>query len=194
MTLLLQPFTLLNYYFLKWVHSRFKALLSCAQQLQCRYCNDKLKSQAPPTEQHEDMLRLYGKVVFRNPHRITGQVRGSTAPWTFIVKGQLVYRNNKIRFHPDLSAEVHKQQWEFYEARKRVRKKGIDKYQIISPAKLLVSDPRRTHTLSPRQQLFTGLLRDCEKRHREELITDVQRHLYKLNTNWINHFPLSSFF
>ena len=33
--------------------SRFKAVLSCAQQLQCRYGNGKLNSQAPPTMQHK---------------------------------------------------------------------------------------------------------------------------------------------
>lgn len=61
--------------------------------------------------------------VKERAHRIIRQMRNPSAPQTFIVrflnhqdkehvwkalrvKGQVTYRNNKIRFHPDLSAEV----------------------------------------------------------------------------------------
>ena len=78
-------------------------------------------------------------VILERAQRITGPARvPASSPRTFIVKfqnyrdkehvwrasrakGQLIYKNNGIRFLPDLSAEVYKQQRGFYEVRQKLR-------------------------------------------------------------------------
>lgn len=112
-------------------------------------------------------MRFYGKmVILERAHRITGSTSAPTSsPRTFIVKflnyrdkeriwrasrakGQLIYKNNSIRFPPDLSVEVYKQQRDFYEVRQKLREKGVDKQRMLFPAKLLVTHEGRTHTFN----------------------------------------------
>lgn len=105
-------------------------------------------------------------VILERAHGITGSTSAPTSsPRTFIVKflnyrdkehiwrasrakGQLIYKNNSIRFPPDLSVEVYKQQRDFYEVRQKLREKGVDKHRMLFPAKLLVTHEGRTHTFN----------------------------------------------
>ncbi|KAJ8012456.1 hypothetical protein DPEC_G00042970 [Dallia pectoralis] len=109
-------------------------------------------------------LSVQPPVILERAHRITGPARGPTSSSrTFIVKfqnyrdkervwrasrakGQLIYKNNNIRFHPDLSAEVYKQQRDFYDVRQKLRERGVDKHRMLYPAKLLVTHGGRAHT------------------------------------------------
>lgn len=61
-------------------------------------------------------------------------------------KGKVLYNNEQVRFHPDLSAGVHKMQRAYDEVRKKLRDKGIHKHRIIFPARLLVTHDERSHT------------------------------------------------
>ena len=55
---------------------QFMASLSCAQQLQCRCGNEKLKSQAPPTEQHRTIgVNKTDKIVQVNTNKIENSAR-----------------------------------------------------------------------------------------------------------------------
>lgn len=120
-------------------------------------------------------------VILERAHHITGSARAPTStPQTFIVKfqnyrdkervwrasrakGQLIYKNNNIRFHPDLSAEVYKQQRDFYEVRQKLRENGVDKHRMLFPAKLLVTHGGRTHTFNTPAavyQFIAGLRED----------------------------------
>lgn len=53
------------------------------------------------------------------------------------VKGNAFYNNEQGRFHPDLSAGIHKMQRDYDGVRKRLRDKGIHKHGIIFPVRLL---------------------------------------------------------
>ncbi len=61
------------------------------------------------------------------------------------IKGKILYGNEQVRFHPDLSAGVHKMQHSYDEVRKKLRDKGIDKHRIIFAARLLVTHNDRSH-------------------------------------------------
>lgn len=105
-------------------------------------------------------LNVQPPVVLERAHRITRSTSAPTStPRTSIVKflnyqdkervwrasrakGQLIYKNNSVRFHPDLSAEVYKQQREFYEVRQKLREKGVDKHRILFP---VACDPWGTY-------------------------------------------------
>lgn len=63
------------------------------------------------------------------------------------IKGKILYDNEQVRFHPDLSAGVHKIQRSYDEVQKKLRDKGINKHRIIFPARLLVTDDDRSHLL-----------------------------------------------
>lgn len=61
------------------------------------------------------------------------------------IKGKILYDNEQVRFHPDLSAGVHKMQRGYDEVRRKLRDKGINKHRIIFPARLLVTHDDRPH-------------------------------------------------
>lgn len=61
------------------------------------------------------------------------------------IKRGIHYDNVQVRFHPDLSAGVHKMQRSYDEVRKKLRDKGISKHRIIFPARLLVTHDGRSH-------------------------------------------------
>lgn len=62
------------------------------------------------------------------------------------IKGNVLYNNEQIRFHPDLSAGVHKMQREYDDVRRKLRDKGIHKHRILFPARLLLTHGERTYT------------------------------------------------
>lgn len=62
------------------------------------------------------------------------------------VKGNVLYNNEQVRFHPDLSAGIHKMQRDYDDVRKRLRDKGIQKHRIIFPARLLLTHGERSYT------------------------------------------------
>lgn len=61
------------------------------------------------------------------------------------IKGKILYNNEQVCFHPDLSAGVHKMQRSYDEVQKKLRDKGINKHRIIFPARLLVTHDDRSH-------------------------------------------------
>lgn len=105
-------------------------------------------------------------LVIERAHRISVPPNSdlrTTRPRTFIMKflnfkdtvrvlkaartkGKVLYNNEQVRFHPDLSAGVHKMQRGYDEVRKKLREKGIHKHRIIFPARLLVTHDERSHT------------------------------------------------
>lgn len=62
------------------------------------------------------------------------------------IKGNVLYNNEQVRFHPDLSAGVHKMQRDYDDVRKKLRDKGIHKHRIIFPARLLLTHGERSYT------------------------------------------------
>lgn len=61
------------------------------------------------------------------------------------IKGKILYDSEQVRFHPDLSARMHKMQRSYDEVRKKLRDKGINKHRIIFPVRLLVTHDDRSH-------------------------------------------------
>lgn len=59
-------------------------------------------------------------------------------------KGMVSYKEHTLRFHPDVSAEVHKKQRAYDGVRKRLRKRGINKHRVIYPARLLVTHQEKS--------------------------------------------------
>lgn len=98
--------------------------------------------------------------VLERAHRLASQ-RPDSAPRAFIVKclnykdresilraarakKEVTYKNNKVRFLPDLSADVYKQQRQYDAVRKKLRDRGLFKHRIIFPARLLLTNGERT--------------------------------------------------
>lgn len=54
-------------------------------------------------------------------------------------KGKLIYKDQSIRFYPDVSAEIHKKQRAYDEVRRRLCDKGINKHRIVFPSRLLLT-------------------------------------------------------
>lgn len=107
-----------------------------------------------------DTLKIAPPVLER-AHRITASQSSTRYPRTVIIKclnykdrenilkaariqKEVTYQNNKIRFLPDLPAEVYKQQRMYDGVRKRLREHGLDKHRIIYPARLLMTVGDRT--------------------------------------------------
>lgn len=59
-------------------------------------------------------------------------------------KGKVLYKNQHIRFYPDLSPGVHKQQKRFDGVRQQLRDMGIQ-YGMLFPARLLVTHRERCY-------------------------------------------------
>ncbi|RXN35448.1 LINE-1 type transposase domain-containing 1 [Labeo rohita] len=53
-------------------------------------------------------------------------------------KGAIAYKGSSLRFFPDLSAELHRQQRKYDAIRQKLRDKGINRHRIIFPARLLL--------------------------------------------------------
>ncbi|KAJ8014148.1 hypothetical protein DPEC_G00037240 [Dallia pectoralis] len=62
------------------------------------------------------------------------------------IKRNVLYNNEQVRLHPDLSAGVHKMQRDYDDVRKKLRDKGIHKHRIIFPARLLLTHGDRSYT------------------------------------------------
>lgn len=62
------------------------------------------------------------------------------------IKGQVLYKNEPVRFHVDLFAGVYRLQQDYDEVRKKLRDKGIHKHRITFPARLLVTHQERSQT------------------------------------------------
>ena len=91
----------------------------------------------PSNSSTERPRTLIMKVLnFRDKERVLKAAR---------IKGKILYGNEQVRFHPDLSAGVHKMQRSYDEVRKKLRDKGINKHRIIFPARLLVTHNDRSH-------------------------------------------------
>lgn len=60
------------------------------------------------------------------------------------LKGQVMYKDNVIRFHQDLSAEVKKQQRGFDSIRQKLREKEIAKHRILFLAGLFLTHGQAT--------------------------------------------------
>ncbi|KAJ8009334.1 hypothetical protein DPEC_G00087810 [Dallia pectoralis] len=62
------------------------------------------------------------------------------------IKRNVLYNNEQVRLHPDLSAGVHKMQRDYDDVQKKLRDKGIHKHRIIFPARLLLTHGDRSYT------------------------------------------------
>lgn len=54
-------------------------------------------------------------------------------------KGLISYKEHTLRFHPDVSAEVHRKQRAYDGVRQKLRERGIGKHRVICPARLLLT-------------------------------------------------------
>lgn len=59
-------------------------------------------------------------------------------------KGMVSYKEHTLRFHPDVSAEVHRKQRAYDGVRQWLREIGISKHRIIYPAHLLVTHQEKS--------------------------------------------------
>lgn len=59
-------------------------------------------------------------------------------------KGMILYKEHTLRFHPDVSAEVHRKQRAYDGVRQKLRERGISKHRIIYPARLLVTHQEKS--------------------------------------------------
>lgn len=79
-------------------------------------------------------------------------------------KKQVLFKDQPVRFYPDLSAEVHKQQKRFDNARLKLREIGI-RYGMLFPARLLVTHGGQTRTFgspSEVEKFIEGIKRNVE--------------------------------
>lgn len=107
-----------------------------------------------------DILEIAAPVLER-AHRILTSQRSANTPRTVIVKclnyrdretvlnaakkhKELTYKDNKIRFLPDLPTEVYKKQRQYDGVRKKLRECGLSKHRIVYPAKLLLTTDDHT--------------------------------------------------
>ena len=159
---------------IKHLEAKVKLLASKTDDLECRSRRNNLRITGIAEKEEgtnscafiekwfSETLNIPPPAVER-AHRIDGQKRNTNAPLTFIVKfldyrdkervlrasrakGQIMYKDNNIRFHQDLSAEVYKQQRGYDSVRQKLREKGITKHRILFPAKLLVTHRETTMT------------------------------------------------
>lgn len=68
-------------------------------------------------------------------------------------KGTIVHKGYNLRFFPDLSAELHRQQKRYDVVRQKLRDKGINRHRIIFPARLLLTHGDRTVTLNSPEEV-----------------------------------------
>lgn len=59
-------------------------------------------------------------------------------------KGVIAYKGSNLRFFPDLSAELHREQRKYDAVRQKLRDKGITRHRVIFPARLLLTHGDRT--------------------------------------------------
>lgn len=59
-------------------------------------------------------------------------------------KGAIAYKGSNLRFFPDLSAELHRQQRKYDAIRQKLCDKGINRHRVIFPARLLLTHGDRT--------------------------------------------------
>lgn len=59
-------------------------------------------------------------------------------------KGVISYKEHTLRFHPDVSAEVHRKQRAYDGVRQKLRERGIGKHRIIYPARLLLTHQEKS--------------------------------------------------
>ncbi|KAL1268900.1 hypothetical protein QQF64_034263 [Cirrhinus molitorella] len=59
-------------------------------------------------------------------------------------KGAIPYKEHTLRFYPDVSAEVHKNQRAYDGVRQKLRERGIGKHRIIYPARLLLTHQEKS--------------------------------------------------
>lgn len=110
-----------------------------------------------------DLAPLRGKLTIERAHRL-GPRRDHTAksaPRTLIMKflnykdkeavmraarmkRQILYKNQPVRFYPDMATEMHKKVRAFGEARRQLRALGL-RYGMIPPARLIVTYKDRSH-------------------------------------------------
>lgn len=59
-------------------------------------------------------------------------------------KGTVKYKDQAIRFFPDVTAETHRKQRAYDGVRQKLRQRGIDKHRVIFPARLLLTYDGKT--------------------------------------------------
>lgn len=59
-------------------------------------------------------------------------------------KGVITYKEHTLRFHPDVSAEVHRKQRAYDGVRQKLRERGIGKHRILYPARLLLTHQEKS--------------------------------------------------
>ncbi len=110
-----------------------------------------------------ELAPLRGKITVERAHRLgpRRQHQTNSAPRTLIMKflnykdkeavmraarakRQILYKNQLVRFHQDMAAEMHKKLKEFEEARRQLRSLGL-RYGTISPAWFIVTYKDRSH-------------------------------------------------
>ncbi|XP_029311179.1 uncharacterized protein LOC115023950 [Cottoperca gobio] len=105
---------------------------------------------------------LNSKCILERAHRI-GQRRDANAPPRTLImqflnykdrmvvtkaaraKQQILFKDQQVRFYPDLAAGVHKRQKMFDNVRQKLRILGI-RYGMLLPARLLVTYKDKSHT------------------------------------------------
>lgn len=105
---------------------------------------------------------LNSKLILERAHRV-GQRRDPNAPPRTMImkflndrdkmmvlkairaKKRIFYKDQPVRFYPDLAAGIHKKQKEFDSVRQQLRNMGI-RYGMLIPAKLLVTYKDKTET------------------------------------------------
>lgn len=155
----------------KNLEKKTQLLSSKVEDLECRSRRNNVRILGIPEKEEGSDPRSYMEKwiadnldipspVLERAHRITSQ-KPDSAPRTFIVKclnykdkesilraargkKEVMYKENKIRFLPDLSTEVYKQQRQYDLVRKKLRDMGIQKHRIIYPARLLLTNGERT--------------------------------------------------
>lgn len=72
-----------------------------------------------------------------------------------ITKGNVLYNNEQVRFHTDLSAGMHNMQRDYDDVRRRLRDKGILKHRIIFQVRLLQTQGARSYTFQTPAEVDT---------------------------------------
>lgn len=75
-------------------------------------------------------------------------------------KGSVKYKDEAIRFFPDVTAETHRKQRAYDGVRQKLRQRGIDKHRVVFPARLLLTYDGKTElydTPTEVEQFMEGL-------------------------------------